>query len=91
MRLASACFQFFGSDDEPIMVWFHADEAGKPSEVSVVIGAKTFRVENINGRYKPCMTHARELIDLRLQKPPKSAFASERRKKTKPVLRIAVQ
>ncbi len=88
MRFASACFMFFDGTD-PVNVWFHADEHGKPSEVSVVTGEKTFRVENTKGKYKPCATHARELIDLRLQKPPKSAFASERRKRVKPVLRIA--
>jgi hypothetical protein len=39
------------------------------------------RFENLDGRYKPCMTHSVDLIRQATEKPPQSNQAAQRRNK----------
>lgn len=45
-------------------------------------------VDNFDHRYKPCLTHAIELVKIALNKPTKSNFAKRRTKAMKPRLKV---
>lgn len=82
-KVAKAKFEF----SDGVCVTFYFDN-GRPQNVVVNSCETEFVVDNTNGQYKPCVTHCRDLIDWKLGKKPKGNFAKQRKKKTKPNLRI---
>ena len=91
MKCLSAAFTFFdvAGCDGDVRVAFHHDEKGKPNTVSVrVADNDVYQVENNSGRYKPCVTHCKELIRLATKKPPVDDFAKRRQKAARPKLKV---
>lgn len=44
--------------------------------------------DNTNSKWRPCVTHASDLIRLAFREPIRSTFSKQRAKKTKPALRV---
>lgn len=64
---------------------------GKPDLVSVFWDGQenaAYIVRNDNGRYKPCMTHAKEILALITKQPSKTEFERQRRKALRPELKV---
>lgn len=76
--------------DSSVTIRFCHDE-GKPHIVSVFWDGAAdvaYVVDNHNGRYKPCMTHAKEILALITHKPSKTEFERQRRRALRPGLKI---
>lgn len=85
MKLQSAQFVILGTDD----VSFVVDFQGHKSTVSVIGGDGTRAdVDNVDHRYKPCVTHCCDLIRLATQRPSTNSFEDRRRKESRPVLKL---
>lgn len=75
MKLAQALFEIVSGTDR-----FHV--LFRPGYVVVKLkGRPDRRVENDDLRYKPCMTHCKDLIRLAVGKPPLSNQAAQRHNK----------
>jgi hypothetical protein len=84
MKLESAEF-IFRDREEIWNVYFVQNDKGKPLFVKIISGrereGKPRTVPNEDGRYKPCMTHAAELIRQAASKPTRNNCEKQRRKK----------
>jgi hypothetical protein len=76
--------------DSSVTIRFCHDN-GKPDLVSVFWDGceeVAYVVRNDNGRYKPCMTHAKEILALITKQPSKTEFERQRRKALRPGLKV---
>lgn len=79
MKFITATFCFDDSELGLIIVNF--DDVNGHVEVSTINPAASgpcFTIPNPKRRYKPCATHAMELIRLKLGKKPRTEFAKQR-------------
>lgn len=77
MTLTRATFHYIDKKTK-IKVSFLYDEKGQGIAVWVTIGVKVFKIDNPKGTWKPCATHAKELIRSCQDKPEKNEFAKQR-------------
>lgn len=84
MTPVSAVFDFVRGDVQIIVRFAYGDSG--PSEVTVEIASQTKRFDNRDGSYKPCATHAKDLVRRAEEKPPATEFAKQREKPMKPRL-----
>ncbi len=95
-RLKIDTVEFDFSDARPgfdtsVTIRFIHDSKGKPDIVSVFWDGNTdaaYVVNNERGKYKPCMTHAEEILALITKQPSKTEFERQRRKAAKPSLKV---
>lgn len=89
--IASFHFRDSRNYDNEIEVSF-CHEEGKPGIITFFVGSDSaacdYVIDNRNGRYKPCMTHALELLRQLTKKKPANNFAANRAKKAKPELKL---
>ena len=82
-----------GHKSMPSSVTFSYDDAGRPVNVMVttLIGDDTVEqtYQNPNVLYRPCQTHARELLAQVRQKAAKGNHAKARRADVRPALGVA--
>jgi hypothetical protein len=92
IRTVDFVFQDSKSYRNKVTIRFCHDEAGKHEIITIFVDDKEncedFVIDNRDGKYKPCATHAREVFWLVARKPPKTEFAKQRLKKTKPELKV---
>jgi hypothetical protein len=65
--------------DRRVKLWFH--------RIASATTSPTFEVENSDRRWKPCQSHAMDLIRMHSQQPAASNQAAQRVAATRPVLR----
>lgn len=86
MKLSYVLFQFtrYGKANHRVVF--------DPDDKSVLVynneAIRLLHVDNSDGSYKPCVTHATELLKLALQKTNTSNFAKRRAKAMKPKLKV---
>lgn len=85
MKLHTAKFVFDVHKVGKVTVTFSGDE------VCVANGSDSFVIENKEKgyggrRYKPCVSHCRQVIEHALEKPPSTVWAKKKLKEAKPVL-----
>lgn len=93
MVLTSVDFSFQDSADFESLatVRFVHEEKGRHGVVMVFIGDNTapdYQINNRNGRYKPCATHAAEILGTLTHKPPRTNFAKQRLEASTPELKV---
>lgn len=86
MKLSYVVFQFVKYHHPAYRVIFDPES----SEVTVYDSDAIWllTVDNKSGEYKPCVTHATEILKLALRKPATSNFAKRRSKVMKPQLKV---
>lgn len=97
MTINTVDFEFRDSHEyeSGVLVRFCHDHKGKSEIISVFTKQKrqkwtdaVFVIDNRNGRYKPCATHAAKIVRTLTHKPPKSNFARQRLSASKPELKV---
>lgn len=96
MVIDTVDFEFRDSRDfwSRVLIRFCHDRSGKPEVISVFTKQKrqkwsdVFVIDNRNGRYKPCATHAAEIVRTLTHKPPKTNFSRQRLTAVKPELKL---
>lgn len=91
LKCQVADFDFFNKSGEVDVTVRFCYEDNKPSTVSVFLrdyDGVYHVIDNRDGRYKACMTHATEIVSLLQRKKPKSEFAKQRTKAQKPALKV---
>lgn len=88
MKIDNALFTFRDRVHGLIHVEFCFDDKG--IAVAVVINAqdKSFSFDNAKGTWKPCVTHCQDLIRLAFGRQPRTKFAKQKIKHTRPNLRV---
>ncbi len=89
IAIAEFIFRDVGKGSQVTIRFCH--ENGKPGIVSVFYDdddESAYVVNNRDARYKPCMTHAKEILALVTRTPAKTEFEKQRRSKVKPELKV---
>lgn len=84
MRTARAAFDFADKEHGTVTVLFAYDERGKPTTVTVAVGGKERVFDNLDGRYKACVTHCQYLIEHMIERPARTAHAQAAQENAKP-------
>jgi hypothetical protein len=80
------CFGRFTSRAEVIFINY---PNGHPEEIHIVReGHLVQRIDNKAGAWKPCATHAMDLVQMYLRRTARSEHAKKRIAATKPALRV---
>jgi hypothetical protein len=85
MLIRTVDFEFHDSRDPEnwLIVRFCHDSRGKPEAIKFLTErsrvVEAYVIDNRNGRYKPCATHAAEILRTLTHKQPKSEFEKQRR------------
>lgn len=86
MKCTSSRFRFEGDGGKILIVSFFHES------LLVVVHDlycnSLLEIDNGKRQYKPCVTHATEILKLALSKPNASNFAKRRTKKMKPKLKV---
>ena len=67
MKTKKATFSFEDAKLGTIRVTFFHKKDGTSDKVSLVCNSQSCEVQNPFGRWKPCVTHCKDLIDLNLK------------------------
>jgi hypothetical protein len=88
MRVLSASFlvQYFCGNMATVKFANYPD--GRPAEIKITGPNVDQRIDNSRGEWKPCATHAKDLVRLHIHQSPSSNHARKRAIKTKPALRL---
>jgi hypothetical protein len=93
LQLSSVDF-YFRDRGQSILVRFCCDDHGKPETISVFLGDApdvSHIEDNRHGAWRPCVTHAKEILRRLTAKPEKSQHAKNRAKvarEAKPNLKV---
>jgi hypothetical protein len=85
-RIESAKFSYLLDRLRAHVTFLYTD--GQPTRIVVEFGTDRRSFDNRKGRWKPCMTHVKELIGECVGKPEKNEFAKQRISAEKPGLNM---
>ena len=85
MHVASASFIVFLGRNSGVA---HIEWELNCSKITVSIGDDVFPIDNTADEWKPCATHAMDLVRINLKRKPSCNQAKQRARKITPLLRL---